>query len=243
MRDLNFQLKQLCKHNRDGSMVTQSNRRSTLQKMATDLHFLGYKGMQARSLKQKHVEALITKYKNEQLAIGTLKNRLAVLRWWASKINRLQVVAKNNDYYGIGKRELVAKDSKAQTLDQQKLNNIDNPYIKMSLELQAEFGLRREEAIKFSPHYADQNDHIRLKSSWCKGGRERTIPIRTETQRDALSRAHKLAGRGSLIPPHLKYVQQMRIYEKQTLKAELNKMHGLRHAYAQARNISIYYLP
>jgi hypothetical protein len=31
------------------------------------------------------------------------------------------------------------------------------------------------------------------------------------------------------------YVQQMRIYEKQTLKANLSNMHGLRHAYAQTR--------
>lgn len=235
MRQLNYQLKQLCKSNRDGSYTTQVNRHDILQKMADDLHKLGYRGMQASSLKQKHVDALINQYKNEGLAIGTLKNRLSVLRWWATKINRPQVVAKSNDHYGIGKRELVAKDSKAQTLDQDKLNDITDACIKMSLELQAAFGLRREEAIKFSPRYADLGDHIRLKPSWCKGGRARTVPIRTDYQRDVLSRAHQLAGRGSLIPCHLMYVQQMRRYEKQTQKAGLCKMHGLRHAYAQTR--------
>lgn len=235
MRELNYQLKQLCQSNRDGSYSTQSNRHNTLQKLANDLHILGYRGMQVRSLKQKHVDALVNQYKDEKLAIGTLKNRLAVLRWWATKINRPQVVAKNNTHYGIGQRHLVAKESKAQQLNQDKLNNITNPYIKMSLELQAAFGLRREEAIKFSPIYADQQDHIRLKSTWCKGGKERIIPIRTATQRDVLNRAKLLAGRGSLIPPHLQYVQQMRTYEKQTQKAGLSKLHGLRHAYAQSR--------
>jgi len=235
MRDLNYQLKQLCQHNRDGSYATQSNRHDALQKMAIDLHDLGYRGLQSRSLKQKHVDALINKYKGEQLAIGTLKNRLAVLRWWAKKIGRPQIVAKDNAHYNIGSRQLVAKESKSQILDQQKLASITSPYIKMSLELQAAFGLRREEAIKFMPEYADQQDHIRLKSTWCKGGKERVIPIRTSAQIDLLNRAQRLAGRASLIPPHLSYVQQMRCYEKQTVKAGLSKMHGLRHAYAQAR--------
>ena len=105
----------------------------------------------------------------------------------------------------------------------------------MSLELQAAFGLRREESIKFEPSYADQGDHIRLKSSWCKGGRPRTVLIRNEQQRKALDRAHQIAGKGSLIPPQWKYVQQLRCYERQTEKSGLNKMHGLRHAYAQTR--------
>lgn len=235
MRQLNYQLKQLCKSNRDGSYATQVNRHDILQKMADDLHKLGYRGMQASSLKQKHVDALINQYKKEGLAIGTIKNRLSVLRWWTSKVSRSQVVAKSNEHYGIGKRELIAKDSKAQTLDQDKLNGIADTHIKMSLELQAAFGLRREEAIKFSPVYADQQDHIRLKPTWCKGGRARTVPVRTDYQREVLNRAHKLAGRGSLIPCHLMYVQQMRRYEKQTQKAGLCKMHGLRHAYAQMR--------
>jgi hypothetical protein len=47
----------------------------------------------------------------------------------------------------------------------------------MSLRLQAAFGLRREESIKFRPDYADRSDHIILKGSWTKGGRERAIPI------------------------------------------------------------------
>ncbi len=235
MRQLNFELKKLCQNNRDGSYATQSNRHDALQKLASDLHGLGYRGMNVRSLKQKHVSALVDQYKNEELTVGTLKNRLAVIRWWATKIGRPQVVAKDNAHYGIGKRQLVATVSKAQTLDREKLSCITNPYIKMSLELQAAFGLRREEAIKFSPLYADQGSHIHLKSTWCKGGKERTVFIRNEVQRNVLDRARLLAGRGSLIPSHLKYVQQMRIYEKQTLKAGLSNMHGLRHAYAQVR--------
>ena len=105
----------------------------------------------------------------------------------------------------------------------------------MSLELQQAFGLRREEAIKFIPSYADRGDHIQLKPSWTKGGKARTIPVRTEAQRQVLDRAHQLAGKGSLIPSTKNYRQQLRIYEAETARAGLSKMHGLRHAYAQTR--------
>jgi len=105
----------------------------------------------------------------------------------------------------------------------------------MSLELQRAFGLRREEAIKFAPSYADQGDHLLLKASWTKGGKARTIPVRTLDQREVLDRAHRLAGGGSLIPSDRNYRQQLRVYERHTANAGLSKLHGLRHQYAQDR--------
>ena len=69
----------------------------------------------------------------------------------------------------------------------------------MSLELQQAFGLRKEKAIKFQPSFTDRGDHLMLKASWTKGGKQRTTPIRTEAQRDVLNRARRLAGLGSLI--------------------------------------------
>jgi integrase len=105
----------------------------------------------------------------------------------------------------------------------------------MSLELQQALGLRQEEAMKFQPSFADRGDHLVLKASWTKGGRERVIPVRTEGQREVLDRARRLAGLGSLIPSSRNYVHQMRAYEGNTRCARLSHMHGLRHAYAQNR--------
>jgi len=50
-----------------------------------------------------------------------------------------------------------------------------------------------------------------------------------------LDRTRRLAGFGSLIPSHRNYVHQLRVYEGNTLRAGLSRMHGLRHAYAQNR--------
>ena len=150
-------------------------------------------------------------------------------------MNRQNVVARSNDHYGIPNRIFVTNTSKAKSISKVDLAKVRDEHVRMSLELQQAFGLRREEAIKFTPTYADQGDHLTLKRSWTKGGKERTLPIRTKTQREVLDRARRLAGKGSLIPSARNYVQQLRIYEGHTIRAGLSRMHGLRHAYAQRR--------
>ena len=203
--------------------------------MANELHELGYRGMNSHSLKPKHVDALVRHWLEKEVAAGTIKNRMASFRWWARKVNRQNVVARSNDHYGIPNRIFVTNTNKAKSISKVDLAKVRDEHVRMSLELQQAFGLRREEAIKFIPAYADQGDHLTLKPSWTKGGKPRVISIRTKQQRGVLARAHRLAGKGSLIPSNRNYVQQLRIYEGHTLRAGLSKMHGLRHAYAQRR--------
>ena len=235
MRPLNFELKQLCRRNRYGSYTTQRDRERHLTLIADQLQGLGYFRMGVQSLQRKHVLALTRLWQAQNLNAGTIKNRMAALRWWAEKIGQPDLLAHSNAPYGIAQRVLVAKESKAKSVDAAQLARVDDRYVRLSLELQQAFGLRREEAIKFQPRYADRGTRLVLKESWTKGGKAREIPIRTSSQRDVLNRVHQLAGTGSLIPVELSYIEQRRRYERQTLAAGLSKMHGLRHAYAQAR--------
>jgi hypothetical protein len=235
VRDLNHQLKQLCRRNRDGSHATQGDRERVLTLIADQLHVLGFRGMNAGSLKPKHVEALLKHWRAGDLSVGTIKNRMAALRWWAQKVDRQNVIARSNDHYGIPERIFASDGSKAKTIGETDLEKVRDPHVRMSLELQSAFGLRREEAIKFAPSYADKGDHLLLKASWTKGGKARTIPVRTPEQRHVLDRAHRLAGSGSLIPSERNYRQQLRVYERHTANAGLSNLHGLRHQYAQSR--------
>ena len=105
MRDLNYQLKQLCRHCREGSHATQAKRERMLTLIGNQLHELGYRGMVARSLKPKHIEALLGRWREQELTIGTIKNRMAAIRWWANKVDKRNVVARSNEYYGIPDRQ------------------------------------------------------------------------------------------------------------------------------------------
>ncbi len=234
MDDLTYTLRQLCQRNRDGSHATQADRQRSLTLAARQLREAGFRQMRAGSLKGKHVEVLVERWQAEGLSAGTLKNRMAHLRWWAEKIGKAGILPADNTRLGIPERHPIPNTNKAQGLDD-RLDHITDPHVGMSLQLQAAFGLRREESIKFQPSYADRGDHIALKGSWTKGGRERIVPITTPEQRAVLDDAHRLAGNGSLIPAHKSYIQQRHAYDGQSKAAGLSNMHGLRHRYAQMR--------
>ena len=102
-------------------------------------------------------------------------------------------------------------------------------HARMALRMQAAFGLRREEAIKFAPSYADRGDHVAVMASTAKGGRARDVPILKDGQRRLLDEARRLAGGGALIPRHRNHAEQKKVYEDQTKAAGLDRMHGLRH--------------
>lgn len=233
MQNLNYQLKLLGQRNADGSHATRADRERILSLVANQLDEIGYRQMQAESLKPKHVEALVARWSIEGISTGTLKNRMAALRWWAEKVGKQNVVAKSNDAYGISKRVFVTNVSKAKTLDAEKLAYITDPYTVMSLKLEAAFGLRREESIKIIPNWADLGDVLRLKDSWTKGGKAREIPIRTAEQKAVLREAKELAGTGSLIPKGMSYRDQLNRFRSQCASVGIHRVHGLRHQYAQ----------
>jgi integrase len=241
--NLSWELQQLCKtHGSIGiksgqeSFSTQANRKNILNLAAKQLREGGFKNLRARGIKTKHVEHLVQRWQSEKLSPATIKNRMTSLRWWADKIGKGRMIAASNDHYSIERRDYVSShENKARELDEDKLAQIKDPMLKMSLALQRAFGLRREESMKIQPAWAHQGDVLRLKSSWCKGGREREVPITTEAQRALIEAAKTLAGNGSLIPTGLSYYQQLKRYERQTILAGMDKNHGLRHRYARDR--------
>lgn len=234
MDDLTYTLRELCLRNRDGSRATQVDRQRTLTLVSRQLREAGFRQMRATALKGKHVDVLMKRWQAVNLSAGTLKNRMALLRWWAEKVGRGGIIPAKNLQLAIPERRFVTNEDKSCDLTG-KLERVADPHVRMSLALQAAFGLRREESIKFRPRYADRGDYIALKGSWTKGGRPRAVPITTAEQRAVLDQAHQLAGGGSLIPPDKTYIQQRHTYDGQCKAAGLSRMHGLRHRYAQSR--------
>lgn len=226
----------MCVHNRDGSHATQAARRAVLKMAAQQLQRdLGFRNLRAERLGQRHLVALVKHWQANNLSIGTIKNRIAHLRWAAEKAGKPGVAGISNTDLGIEQRSYVAKESKAISLPDAKLGKIADPHIRMSLRLQRAFGLRREESLKINVSRAWQGDSLKLEGSWCKGGRIRDIPIRTAEQRQVLTEARELAGHGSMIPAERSYIQHLKMYENQLSAAGISRAHGLRHAYAQQR--------
>jgi len=148
MHQLTYELKKLAEAHREGSYATQSNRKHMLMMFGEQLVAAGYKHMHANDLKGRHVTALLAQWTAQALSPNTMRNRLATLRWWAAKVQKVAILLKNNAPYGLPRRQTVARTSKARDLPQEKLVQVRDRYVRMSLHLQRAFGLRREEALK-----------------------------------------------------------------------------------------------
>lgn len=231
------ELVQLCDRNKDGSYSTQAARKDILIQAGKQLLEGGFRNLGTQGVKPKHVQHLVERWKVEGLSDATMKNRVAHLRWWAEKVNKASVIPRTNSALGIERRQYVTNQSKAKEVSADALAKIKDERLRVSVELQRAFGLRREECLKFQPSYATRGSpaSIKLKASWCKGGREREVPIRNDYQREVLARAAALAGSGSMIPKEQSYVERLKQYENATSRAGMSKLHGLRHEYAQRR--------
>lgn len=235
----NADLVKLTARHRENSYNTQRGRSAIVKMMAQQLADMGFSRLKAKNLKEKHALALIERWRGEHLSAGTLKNRMAVLRWVYEKVNKSWMLAKRNSYYGIERRHYQTNVNKAREVTVEDLGRIRNEHVRLSVEMQRQFGLRREEAMKIRAAQADRGSYLMLKGSWTKGGRKRTVPIRTAAQRELLGRVKELSAGHSLIPRDKKYVNHMRTYKRQVAAAGLEKLHGLRHAYAQDRYLEL----
>lgn len=239
MSQLGYRLHQMVNDtHRESSFSTRSTRSKILNLAAKQLLKHGYKLKDPSGLKTKHINHLVKHWQDEGLAAKTIKNRMAALRWVAKKIGKPNICARNNDDYGIP----VVRNNpigKSKTLDMDKHAKIKSELLKLSLRLQQEFGLRKEECMKFSLSYALKNSHtLRIKGTWAKGGKYREIPIQKESQKK-LIRDIAAVTKGALIEPDKTYKLQMKQYDRETIRVGLNKNHGLRHHYARERYLEL----
>src|ERR1700722_9262949 len=141
------------KRDHQGSFATRFDRRGILMRSLEEIVDLGFKISNIDQIKQKHIQALVTDWQRKKLSIGTIKNRLAALRYLADTLQKPDLIA-SNKALNVGSRYTKTRINKASPHPD--LSKITNPYVKTSLELQRVFGLRREESLKIKPHIADQ---------------------------------------------------------------------------------------
>jgi integrase len=235
MHNLKFDMKNMWRRMKGGAFATRDTKLHLFYVIADALVAIGFRNLRLRGLKPKHVEALVDYFKDEEYAVGSIKNLMTCVRQWAEYIGKENVVKPTNREYGIDDRIYVTNLSKAKILPPEQFARLTDEYTKASIRLAIELGLRREECIKIQPEWADMGDRLRLKDSWTKGGKYREIPITTADQRAAIKAAKVVANGKSLIPPTMRYVDQLNRFKAQCQKAGIRGVHGLRHQYAQAR--------
>jgi hypothetical protein len=230
---LAYDLKNLTLGAGEGSHLTRNQRHRGLQLIARELRQLGYALPSARSLKPKHIDALLANWREAGLSTGTLKNRMGWVRWWAKSIRKTSILPQDNIELGIEKRTTWG-GNRARVTTSALLESLPER-MQLALRLQMAFGLRLEESLKFRPEAADKGDALALQASWCKGGRARTVPLTHPRQRALLDEVRRVCGDGALIPTGQTYIGFRKDIERATWGAGIRNMHGHRHWYAQWR--------
>lgn len=88
MRNLRFQFKQMCRHMKSGAFATQASMARLFAVIADDLDTLGFRNLDIKSLKPKHVAALVDHWKNAEYATGSIKNLMTAVRRWSEYIGK-----------------------------------------------------------------------------------------------------------------------------------------------------------
>ena len=234
LRSAKFSINELVKKTQGHSYASQADMRHMLFRCIKDLHELGYKVGHIKGLQAKHIFALVDHWKSQHKNPATIKNYMSKLRTTARLLDNSKLIKPENTAYQIERRSYAPTKNKA--IHQIDLTKCTDLYIRLSLEGQALFGLRREESMKFTVREAVNGNTIIIKPSWTKGGIGRTLDITTNAQRQWLDKVARLVSPGhSLIPSDRSYKQHLNHYEAQTKAMSVCKLHGLRHAYAQRR--------
>ncbi len=229
-----FSINELIKQIQGYSYASKADMKHMLNRCVKDLHELDFKLTHIKGLKSKHVYALVEHWKTQGKNTATIKNYMSKLRKASKTMGKPNLLKPTNDAYQIEKRSYAPKHNKA--IHRIDFSKCTDPYIRLSLEGQALFGLRREESMKFVLSEALNGRCLTIKPSWTKGGVGRTLSITNQKQRQWLIKVSKLIKPGeSLIPINRTYKQHLSHYQAQTKAMGVSKLHGLRHAYAQRR--------
>lgn len=234
LRSAKFSINEMVKEIKRYSHASRADMRVMLNRCIKDLHEKGYKLSDIKGLKPKHIFVLVEHWKEQGKSPSTIKNYMSKLRETAKFLDKPQLVKPSNGDYQIPKRSHVTTINKA--IHEIDLSKCNDPLIRLSLEAQSLFGLRREESMKIVLSDAYQKDYLQIRPSWTKGGIGRALKITSDAQRQWLNKALQQIPVGhSLIPQDRTYKQHLRHYQSQTELMGINKLHGLRHAYAQRR--------
>jgi integrase len=174
-----------------------------------------------RVLRERHVQAVVARWLERDMATASIHNYLSFLRTYAGWIGRPGMVREVAYYVGADSphahRKQVAVEDRSWTAHgvdiEAKIAEVAafDPWVGLQLEICYRFGARPKEARHFRPHgaliprelaferdaaaYPECEEFVRF-AQGTKGGRPRDEPLQTEEQRELLTRLQTIVAKG-----------------------------------------------
>lgn len=192
-----------------------------------------------RILKQRHVQAVVARWLERDMATASIHNYLSFLRTYAGWIGRPGLVREVAFYVGadsphVHRRQVAVEDRSwtAHGVDiEAKIAEVAafDQWVGLQLEICYRFGARPKEARHFRPHgalipreqaferdaaaYPECDEFVRF-AQGTKGGRPRDEPLQTPEQRELLIRLQSIVAKGWYVgqPGRTAYQNEYRFY-------------------------------
>ena len=229
------------------SHKTRQDRYDFLINFVDVVHRAGLKITYSKNIDTRHIRVMVTYLESRNYAIGTMNNKLSMLRMlciWINKDSMIPLIQDMLTDPDRWKQPSAASRDRSWSPELFEKSAIrlasKNASMAVSLLLMDALGLRVRESMLLKP-CQDFNDGKLHVTRGTKGGRPREICVDTDYQRNVLEiakhQAHKNGG--SLIPRgntqgswRNRFYSRMRILDI-TIRGEGFTCHGLRHGYAQ----------
>jgi site-specific recombinase XerD len=236
--DLRYQAEKLLGKNRRASKLTQYKNAGQVRRLC-DVIQQKYGLEKLRNLKTKHILGAFDELEKQELSPSSRASYATAARTIASAIGKENIVPRSNKELGISRagdrlKPINANMSKSHSIRDQLYQKEE--WLGLAAEMRELFGLRAKESLL--SHKVEKGN---LVVNGSKGGRPRTIKIRSEAQQDIIKRVQhhiEANGKTSLIPSNLDLKQGLKkqaniLHRLGATKENSAHAHALRHHYAQ----------
>lgn len=229
------------------SAALQRERRQFYNRCINDLHGGGFKLRTIHNLRTKHIRHLVQLWENRDYSAPTLQKYHSFLRTLERWIGKRGMVLDVRQYLREptrAERVRVATADKswsAKGIDvAERIEEVskEDEQVAACLQLQAQLGLRAQEAWQLRPAENDRETMVDVVHG-TKGGLPREVPVQTEAQRQVLELAKPLANAvtGSLIPEDRSLAAWRAYFYRVCRRHGISRKggispHGLRHGFA-----------
>lgn len=241
-KDLGREARLLFGKMHDKSTLTASDHKERAERIGDFMKTQGLRSIE--DCKSKHVKAFFNELKEQGLSAGTMANYASTMRQIAHKIGKDNIVPRQNEKLGFSRSQ--TDRYQPMTADKQAIQTVQERLFERAewkghaYQMQREFGLRLKESI-LSGKVVEQDGKLFLQVDGAKGGRDRLVPIDTESKAAALQARNdfvKEQGWKSLCPADKTLEQGWRslsnsVHREGGTKDDQANSHANRHAFAQ----------
>ncbi len=231
------------------SWRTRKARLDQIRALADAIYDAGYRPQRAENLRIKHMDALVASWRERGIKKSVARNNISMLKPLTLALKRPEL----EDYLREAVEATIPPDDPRQDSLSWSSRGIDvkaaidrvferDSLVALQLLLQRHFGLRVRESHRLRPSesWREGSDTLEILRG-TKGGMPRTVPVRSETDRELLRHARAVARDqgGSMMPREYQETSWRSHYygvlkDCGITRRELGvTSHGLRHEYAQ----------